>query len=83
MEIVVAIDGNEAFEICALGLEGCGRLYPCPLYYSWVEHREGIRALFNRENLKSLSESVKIAGFRLRTIDANFLAKELNKTIQL
>lgn len=76
MEIVEAIDGKDLFDECALGLEGCGKLYPCPLHYSWVEHREAIKSLFTEENLKSLAESVKTAGFRLRAVDMNFLTKD-------
>ena len=80
MEIVLAIDGDEVFEVCALGLEGCGRLYPCPIHYSWIEHKEGIKNLFKRENLKSLAESVKIAGFRLRAIDTDYLTNAIKKS---
>ncbi len=75
MEIVEAIDGKNLFEECALGLEGCGHYYPCPLHYSWVEHRESIKKLFNDENLYTLAESVKTAGFRLRAVDMNFIQK--------
>lgn len=80
MEIVESIDGKELFEECALGLEGCGHYYPCPLHYSWVEHRESIKKLFMDENLYSLSESVKTAGFRLRAVDMNFIQKAGDKS---
>ena len=80
MEIVESIDGKELFEECALGLEGCGHYYPCPLHYSWVEHRESIKKLFLDENLYSLSESVKTAGFRLRAVDMNFIQKTSDKS---
>lgn len=71
MEIVEAIDGMSLFEECALGLEGCGMYYPCPLHYSWTEQRESLMKLFETETLQSLAESVNTAGFRLRTLDLN------------
>jgi Rrf2 family protein len=73
MEIVEAIDGTALFEECALGLEGCGHYYPCPLHYSWLEHREALKNLFITENLETLADSVKTAGFRLRAVDLNFI----------
>lgn len=69
IEIVEAIDGLDIFEECALGLEGCGMYYPCPLHYSWAQHRESLMELFETETLKTLADSVNTAGFRLRTLD--------------
>ena len=34
-EIVVAIDGDDLFEVCVLGLPGCGDAEPCPLHDQW------------------------------------------------
>ncbi|MDC1068767.1 Rrf2 family transcriptional regulator [Candidatus Kapabacteria bacterium] len=75
LEIIEAIDGLTLFEECALGLEGCGMYYPCPLHYSWSKHRESLMELFERETLKSLADSVNTAGFRLRTLDVANLTK--------
>ncbi|MFA7325815.1 MAG: Rrf2 family transcriptional regulator [Candidatus Kapaibacterium sp.] len=69
IEIIGAIDGLELFTECALGLEGCGVYKPCPLHDSWTAHREALRNLFERENLYDLSENVKSAGLRLRTLN--------------
>lgn len=73
LEILEAVDGLGIFEDCALGLEGCGKYYPCPLHYQWAEQRESLYKLFEEADLESLAESVKTAGFRLRTLDINGL----------
>lgn len=69
IEIVVAIDGYEIFEGCALGLNGCGVLSPCPLHEQWSIYKEVLKKLFEVEDLQKLAENVKDAGLRLRTLD--------------
>lgn len=69
LEIIAAIDGMDLFEECALGLEGCGVYKPCPLHDSWTIHRNKLKALFETESLFDLSENVKNAGLRLRTLN--------------
>jgi Rrf2 family protein len=78
IEIVEAIDGLSLFEECALGLEGCGMYYPCPLHYSWAQQRESLMELFESETLATLAESVNTAGFRLRTLDLNAVENSEN-----
>lgn len=80
IEIVEAVDGLAIFEECALGLEGCGMYYPCPLHYQWAEQRESLYKLFEDADLASLAESVQTAGFRLRTLDINGLQELWNGT---
>jgi Rrf2 family protein len=82
IEIVEAIDGLSLFEECALGLEGCGMYYPCPLHYSWAQQRESLMELFESETLKSLADSVNTAGFRLRTLDLQTL-QEMEKNQEI
>jgi hypothetical protein len=36
-EIVVAIDGEDLFRECVLGLPGCGDATPCPLHDEWID----------------------------------------------
>lgn len=50
-EIVVAIDGDDLFEECVLGLPGCGDAEPCPLHDHWTEERERMRATFQDTTL--------------------------------
>jgi Rrf2 family protein len=50
-EIVVAIDGDDLFEECVLGLPGCGEAEPCPLHDHWTEERERMRTTFQDTSL--------------------------------
>jgi Rrf2 family protein len=50
-DIVVAIDGDDLFEECVLGLPGCGEAEPCPLHEHWTEERERMRFTFRNTTL--------------------------------
>ena len=79
LEIIAAIDGMDLFDECALGLEGCGVYKPCPLHDSWTVHRNKLKELFHNESLYSLSENVKNAGLRLRTLNQQELLEFKSK----
>jgi len=53
-EIVVAIDGDELFQECVLGLPNCGNADPCPLHDDWVEKRSAIETMFRNATLEQL-----------------------------
>jgi Rrf2 family protein len=53
-DIVSAIDGNQVFDGCGLGLKACNERRPCPIHYDF-------KAL--RSKLKSMLESTQIEEF--------------------
>lgn len=53
-DIVIAIDGDQLFEGCGLGLKACNEKKPCPIHYEF-------KAI--RTNLKSMLESTKVVEF--------------------
>lgn len=55
-DIVVAIDGDELFEECVLGLPGCGEAEPCPLHEQWTDERERLRQLFRSTTLAEVPD---------------------------
>ena len=55
-DIVVAIDGDDLFEACVLGLPGCGDAEPCPLHDHWMEERERIEAMFRTTTLAEVPD---------------------------
>lgn len=55
-EIVVAIDGDDLFEECVLGLPGCGEAEPCPLHDQWSDERDRLEQLFRETTLAELPE---------------------------
>jgi Rrf2 family iron-sulfur cluster assembly transcriptional regulator len=55
-EIVVAIEGDDLFQECVLGLPGCGDAEPCPLHDEWVAERGRIKSLFQDATLAELPD---------------------------
>ncbi|WP_263788236.1 RrF2 family transcriptional regulator [Salinibacter grassmerensis] len=55
-EIVVAIDGNDLFQECVLGLPGCGEAEPCPLHEHWTEERDRMKTTFQRTTLSEVPD---------------------------
>lgn len=42
-DVVSAIDGEEFFNLCFMGIKGCGHIEPCPFHMFWSEQRENIK----------------------------------------
>ena len=54
--IVVALDGEELFEECVLGLPGCGEAEPCPLHEQWTDERERLLTMFRSTTLAEVPD---------------------------
>lgn len=59
MEIVEAIDGDEVFTDCIIGLPGCSDENPCPLHDSWKVQRSEIFETFTGTSLQIVAERVR------------------------
>lgn len=57
-EIIVAIDGENIFKSCVLGLPQCSDDSPCPLHREWAQRREQIDRMFERATLAKLAGGV-------------------------
>lgn len=53
-EIVAAIDGEDLFRECVLGLPNCGDAEPCPLHDDWTEKRNQVEEMFQNATLAEL-----------------------------
>lgn len=42
-DVISAIDGEDFFSTCFMGIDGCGEIEPCPFHYFWSEQRENIK----------------------------------------
>jgi len=58
MDVVVAIDGHDAFERCLLGLSQCSSAHPCPLHETWGRQKADIAAALSRTTLGELRDPV-------------------------
>lgn len=64
-EIVVAIDGDDLFEECVLGLPGCGDDTPCPLHEHWADERDRVEQMFRDTSLAEMSGKINQFDVRL------------------
>jgi len=63
--VVLAIDGNDLFERCVLGLAYCGDDDPCPLHGQWRLVKQEIARIFRETSLSTLAEEMGGRGLRL------------------
>lgn len=56
MEIVEAIDGENVFTGCALGLDKCSEDHPCPLHNQYKNIRSDILKMLNEQSLQIIAD---------------------------
>ena len=64
-EIVVAIDGDDIFQECILGLPGCSDQNPCPLHDDWRMHRMNLKKMLQQTTVAKLAVKVASGGTRI------------------
>ncbi len=42
-DVITAIDGDDFFSMCFMGIQGCGHIEPCPFHTFWSVQREKIK----------------------------------------
>lgn len=58
INIVEAIDGNQVFKGCGLGLSKCSATHPCPIHDDYKAGRDMIENLFRSKKISDLCEPV-------------------------
>lgn len=58
-EIVIAIDGNEIFSACALGLKHCNPENPCPLHHHFAKIRAELQHMLENTTLFDLATQLQ------------------------
>ncbi|OGU14389.1 MAG: hypothetical protein A2X61_12920 [Ignavibacteria bacterium GWB2_35_12] len=56
-DIIQAIDGDNIFRKCFLGLEECSEETPCPLHDNWKEFRVNLSEMLKSSSLNYLIEN--------------------------
>ncbi|PJA26609.1 MAG: transcriptional regulator [candidate division Zixibacteria bacterium CG_4_9_14_3_um_filter_46_8] len=64
-DIVSAIDGDNPFGACLLGLNQCSDHNPCPLHEQWNLIRKKMESLFEKTTLAKLATATTAKRFRL------------------
>lgn len=65
MDIIKAIDGDDLFTHCVLGLPGCGNRKPCPLHQAWGEERARLATIFESKTLQRVAQDLETFDLRL------------------
>lgn len=60
IQIVNAIDGNQIFKECGLGLSQCSSLHPCPIHTEYQPAREMMENLFKTKTIIELCKPVNL-----------------------
>ncbi|MDX1685429.1 MAG: Rrf2 family transcriptional regulator [Saprospiraceae bacterium] len=66
VDIVLAIDGDQIFKGCALGLSRCDDKNPCPLHFQFVDIRDQLREMMDTTTVYDLAEQLKSGGASLK-----------------
>jgi len=64
--IVVALDGEDLFTKCVLGLPGCTEDRPCPLHQHWIISRSEIEEMLSGKTLEDVGQDLRSGGYRLK-----------------
>ncbi|RSK38655.1 RrF2 family transcriptional regulator [Mangrovimonas spongiae] len=57
-DIVKAIDGDNIYKGCGIGLKDCNELHPCPIHDDFKKVRNSLRKLLETTHLKQLALNV-------------------------
>lgn len=58
-QIVDAIDGNEIYSGCGLGLESCDENHPCPVHETFKSIRNNLKNMLETTTLEELASGIK------------------------
>lgn len=64
-DLIRALEGDDFFEKCLLGLPGCGAAKPCPMHDFWKETKGRLQAEFEQTTLAQIGQSTRQNRFRL------------------
>lgn len=57
-QIVSAIDGDDIYKGCGLGLRNCNDSKPCPLHFKFKRVRDGLKDMLEETSLTELTQDI-------------------------
>lgn len=66
-QIVIAIDGDNIYKSCGLGLNSCDENHPCPVHDKFKSVRDELRHMLEHTNLEELALDIKSGVAFLKT----------------
>jgi Rrf2 family protein len=58
-DIVKAVDGDQLFIGCGLGLKECSETHPCPIHHEFKSIRKGIQIMLDNAKLGEFTEELE------------------------
>ncbi len=65
LDIIHALDGEEIFQECLLGLPNCDDSAPCPLHHNWTHYCRSLKENFSNTTIKDLADKTKASNLRI------------------
>ena len=65
-DIVTAIDGDQLFNGCGLGLKACNEKKPCPIHYEFKTIRSNFKSMLQSTALEEFTEDLEKGVFYLK-----------------
>src|SRR5690606_21741538 len=59
LDIVKAVDGDEIYNGCGLGLSKCNAKKPCPVHHQFAAVRDQLKSMLSSTDLRELTENLK------------------------
>lgn len=59
IDLVIAIDGDQIFEGCGLGLKVCSEENPCPIHYQFKSIRTQLKTMLSRTSVRDLADDLE------------------------
>lgn len=69
IQIVDAIDGDNIYKGCGIGLKECSEIHPCPVHNDFKKIRELLLAMLTNTTLEELALGVKAGDFYLKIMN--------------
>jgi len=67
MDIVKAIDGDQIYNGCGLGLKHCNDARPCPLHYQFAAVRDNLKELLHCTSIRELTNGYVEGAYFLKS----------------
>ncbi len=64
-DLIQALEGEDFFDKCLLGLPGCGEKQPCPMHQFWKTIKTALKTEFATTSLADLGRNTRQNQFRL------------------
>jgi Rrf2 family protein len=67
-EVIRSLEGEDYFDVCALGLKNCDAAHPCPLHSEFHRIRSELATMSNRETIQSLAAKIANGEAKLKRV---------------